>query len=240
MDLGKTIGIGKYVFTIAEIRDLAVSALVLGFIFAFRDWSLANFLIAVAVVGPALILHELAHKFMAQKYGLVAAYVVWPTGIIISVLITIMTNGAVIFAALGAVMISSVYHTRLGYQFIGLTSKEMGRISWVGPMTNIGLAIISYILIPLNPAVFQLSAFINIIIAIFNCLPFPPLDGVKIFRWNIPIWLGTLATALVLMFLPGVVGLLYSLIIAAILVAALFFWLQLVMPQTQQMQSEYR
>jgi Zn-dependent protease len=212
---------------------------VLGFIFSFRDWSFDNLLLSIAIVGPALILHELAHKFMAQRYNLLAAYVIWPTGIILSLLITIMTNGAVLFAALGAVMISSVYHTRVGYRFIGLTGEEMGKISWVGPMTNIGLAILCYILHPLNPVVFSQAAFINLIIAIFNCLPFPPLDGVKIFRWNIPMWLGTLIAAVVLMFLPPIIGIVYSLVITIIIVVILFIWLQTVIPVTQQTKSEY-
>jgi len=233
------IGYGKYSFTFTEIRDLLISAIVLGFIFSFRDWSFDNLLLSIAIVGPALILHELAHKFMAQRYNLLAAYVIWPTGIILSLLITIMTNGAVLFAALGAVMISSVYHTRVGYRFIGLTGEEMGKISWVGPMTNIGLAILCYILHPLNPVVFSQAAFINLIIAIFNCLPFPPLDGVKIFRWNIPMWLGTLIAAVVLMFLPPIIGIVYSLVITIIIVVILFIWLQTVIPVTQQTKSEY-
>jgi Zn-dependent protease len=233
------IGYGKYSFTFTEIRDLVISAIVLGFIFSFRNWSFDNLLLSIAIVGPALILHELAHKFMAQRYNLLAAYVIWPTGIILSLLITIMTNGAVLFAALGAVMISSVYHTRVGYRFIGLTGEEMGKISWVGPMTNIGLAILCYILHPLNPVVFSQAAFINLIIAIFNCLPFPPLDGVKIFRWNIPMWLGTLIAAVVLMFLPPIIGIVYSLVITIIIVVILFIWLQTVIPVTQQTKSEY-
>jgi Zn-dependent protease len=233
------IGYGKYSFTFTEIRDLLISAIALGFIFAFRNWSFDNLLLSIAIVGPALILHELAHKFMAQRYDLVAAYVIWPTGVILSLLITIMTNGAVLFAALGAVMISSVYHTRVGYRFIGLTSEEMGKISWAGPMTNIGLAIICYILHPINPNIFSQAATINLVIAIFNCLPFPPLDGVKIFRWNIPMWLGTLIAAIVLMFLPPIIGIGYSLVITVIIVVALFIWLQTVIPATQQSKSEY-
>ena len=99
------IGYGKYVFTFTELRDLLISAIVLGFIFSFRSWSFENLLLSIAIVGPALILHELAHKFVAQRYNLVAAYVIWPTGIVLSLLVTVMTNGAVIFAG---VLVSGV------------------------------------------------------------------------------------------------------------------------------------
>jgi Zn-dependent protease len=195
---------------------------------------------SIAIVGPALIFHELAHKFVAQKYDLLAVYVMWPTGIAIALLISLITQGGFIFAALGAVVISSVYHTRLGYRFIGLTSDQMGKISWAGPMTNIALAIISYILMPLSPGFFSLSAYINLIIAIFNCLPVPPLDGTKILRWNIPVWLGTLVNAGVLMFLPGIIGVGLSIIIAVLLMVVIVVFVQVLFPHGQQMQTEFR
>lgn len=240
IDWTKTIGYKKYMFTLAEIRDLLISAVVLGLIFSFGNWSLTGFLISVAIVGPALILHELAHKFVAQKYDLVAAYVMWPTGIAIALLVAFITQGSFIFAALGAVMIVPVYHTRLGYRFIGLTSSQMGKISIAGPLTNVGLAIISYILLPFNPAVFATSANINLFIAAFNCLPVPPLDGTKIFRWNIPVWLCTFAAVIVLMFLPAYIGIFWSIIVSLVIMGAIFVLMQFIMPVGQQSATEFK
>lgn len=240
IDWNITFGYGKYKFSLAEIRDLLISTVVLGIIFAFGNLSLVNFLVSLAIIGPALILHELAHKFMAQKYDLVAAYVMWPTGIAIALLMAFVTQGTMIFAALGAVMIAPVYHTRLGYKLIGITGEQMGKISIVGPLTNIALAIISYLLMPLNPAFFYMSANINCWIALFNCIPVPPLDGTKIFRWNIPLWLGIFATTIVLMFLPPFIGIFWSILISLIIIVASFFVLQQLAPSGQQSAGEFR
>ena len=208
MDLQKEFEIAGHKFTMMEFRDLAISALVLGFIFSIAlsgfEYTtggsiIVNYLISLVIVAPALILHELAHKFVAQNYGCKAGYVLWPTGVLIAVLVTILTNGRVIFAALGAVMISTHYPTRLGYRFVGLSSMENGKIAASGPAVNIILAIISYILMPLSPTIFQISATINGIIALFNLIPFPPLDGSKIFGWSRIVWLSMLATAGVLL-----------------------------------------
>lgn len=234
-------GYKQYQFTLAEVRDLLISVAVLGLVFSFGRFSILSYLMSIAVVGPALILHELAHKFMAQKYDLAAAYVLWPTGVAAALIISLVTGGQFIFAALGAVMIAPVYHTRLGYRFVGLTSNQMGKIAIAGPMTNIILAIISYILLPMNPVFFGTSAFINTIIALFNCLPFPPLDGAKIFRWNISVWLGILCSAAVLMFLPNIIGIWLSIIISAVLIVVIFLVVQKwFAPVGQQNQSEFR
>ncbi|TLZ55689.1 MAG: hypothetical protein E6K17_05280, partial [Methanobacteriota archaeon] len=32
------------------------------------------------------------------------------------------------------------------------------------------------------------SAYINAFLGVFNMLPIPPLDGSKVFRWNVAIW----------------------------------------------------
>jgi len=239
-DWNKTLQIGKYTFTVMEIRDLIISAFVLGLIFAVRNWSLNNWLFATAVAAPALIFHEIAHKIMAQRYELAASYIMWPTGIAISLLLTIFSNGALIFAALGAVVISSTFHTRLGYRFIGLTSGQLGKIALAGPMTNIVLAIIFYVLRPINTYFFDLGITINLIVAIFNCFPVPPLDGAKIFRWNIPLWLGVLVTAVLLLVLPNIIGIEITLVVAVIAIIAIFLFLQKVMPMTQQTVTEYR
>ncbi|MDD5182188.1 MAG: hypothetical protein PHC66_03390 [Candidatus Nanoarchaeia archaeon] len=240
IDWNMAFGYKKYTFTLAEIRDLLISVAVLGIVFSFGDWSLKNYLMSIAIVGPALLFHELAHKLMAQKYDLLAVYVMWPTGIAIALLFSVLTMGNFVFAALGAVMISPAYHTRLGYRFIGLTSSQLGKISIVGPMTNIVLAIISYILLPYSPVFFAMSAHINIIIALFNCLPIPPLDGTKIFRWNIPVWLGIFASAIVLWLLPPFIGLLWSIIISILLLVGSFILVQFFFPVGQQSATEFK
>ncbi|MCD6575592.1 MAG: hypothetical protein J7K73_00335 [Nanoarchaeota archaeon] len=239
VDWYKEFGYGKYKFTLAEIRDLTISALILGFLFSialgtFKYVSpisaVKNFLVALVIVAPALIFHELAHKFMAQRYDCKAAYVLWPNGAIMSLILTLITGGRVIFAALGAVMIDTTYSTRLGYRFIGLSSEEIGKISVVGPLTNLGLALLGFLIYSINPIIIGTFIQINLIIALFNLIPFPPLDGVKIFSWSRVIWGGMIAATAALYFLPPIIGVLMSIIVAILVGALIFVLARLISP----------
>lgn len=227
--------LSRYTFTLMEIRDLLISIIVLGFMFSAalsnfqveQNTPFVNFLTAMLIVGPALLFHELAHKIMAQRYGCKASYVLWPMGVIFSVMLTILTAGRIIFAALGAVMISTSYTTRLGYRFIGLSSEELGKIALSGPFTNIIIAVVSYAFIWVNPQIIQAMITINLIVALFNALPFPPLDGAKIFSWSKLGWLDLLASAIILLYLPPVIGVMLSIIVVIVLMVLMFIFMQM-------------
>ena len=51
-------------FNKEEAIGLMVSALVIGFVFAFKDWSLSNFVLAVIIALLSFLFHT-----TAQKYG---------------------------------------------------------------------------------------------------------------------------------------------------------------------------
>jgi Zn-dependent protease len=44
----------------------------------------------------------------------------------------------------------------------------------------------------------NIMAYLSLILAVFNLLPIPPLDGSKVVRWNIPIYLLVMAMAIIL------------------------------------------
>ena len=170
-----------------EIRDLLISWLVLGFCFAlilFHSLSLSGFIIALIGLGVGFICHELSHKFVAQKLGFRAEFRLWQTGLIIALIcafISLFSPIGFLFAAPGAVYILS-YTSR----------REGGLISLTGPSANIILALIFYAIAIHSSGLTQLigtyGMVINLWLAAFNLLPIPPLDGSKIFAWNIPVW----------------------------------------------------
>ena len=64
----------------------------------------------------------------------------------------------------------------------------MALVSLAGPATNLLLAIVAALLIRLmgpNP-IFSMILTYNILLAIFNLLPIPPLDGSKVFSLLLP------------------------------------------------------
>jgi len=246
VDWQQEYSIGKFTFNLMEIRDLTISVLILGLIFSIalpsfqieRSTPIMNFLIAIVIVGPALLFHELAHKFVAQKYGCKAVYVIWPMGIMLSVFLTLITAGNIIFAALGAVAISTSYATRVGYRYVGLSGQELGKIAASGPFTNMIIAVIAYIFMWVNPQIFQAIVSINLLVALFNLMPFPPLDGSKIFGWRKSIWGSMLLAVIVLFYLPPIIGVIASILATVLLFVVIFVLLQLNAPKSYS--SPYR
>ena len=133
---------------------------------------------AIAVV-PAFILHELAHKIVAQRKDMWAEFRANPLGLIGGLIITALTG--FLFASPGAV------------EIVGRADdRDAGVISIVGPGVNLTLAGLALLLDPLIPPMrvagfgsyVQLIALLNIILAAFNMLPVGPLDGRKVWRWS--------------------------------------------------------
>jgi Zn-dependent protease len=187
-----SIGGRKY----TELFHLFIAWLVLTFIFSFRFIiseplsfrTLVLFGIFGIIVGTGFVLHELAHKYSAKYYGHFAEFRMSPQGLALALIISIATFGHFIFAAPGATVIiprGSIF----GF---GLTRRENGIIAALGPITNLILAGIFYILtflnIPLLQSIGNIGLFVNLWLAAFNLIPIGVLDGAKVLSWNILIW----------------------------------------------------
>ena len=180
-------------FTANEIRDIIISmfaiSIAFAYIFSGRDLStVMSFLpLTIVAVGLAFLLHELAHKFVAIRFGYWAEYKMWNQGLILAL---IASYFGWVFAALGAVYIHG-YHIK---------NAENGIISLAGPATNIILALLFLMAIPLASqyglvSLAIIGAILNSFIAVFNLIPFAIFDGAKIFRWNPIIWVATMGLA---------------------------------------------
>lgn len=169
-----------------------------GFVFAL--------IVSLVVVGTAFVFHELMHRFTARHFSYHAEFRLWPYGLILAIFLALLLG--VVFAAPGAVYIGErkfkgrkVVHEESGqesYEFEDFSEEkawnEFGLISVAGPLTNIvlGFAFLGGALIfALNPILFTISLMgfsINMFLALFNLIPFGPLDGAKVFVWNKLVW----------------------------------------------------
>ena len=102
-------------FTAREVRDIIISMLVIAVIFAYlingRNIN-ENLILLIpsllVAVGLGFVLHELAHKFVAVRYGFYAEFKMWLEGLIFA-LFTAFILGFV-FVAPGAVYIHGEVH----------------------------------------------------------------------------------------------------------------------------------
>jgi len=154
--------------------------------------------VMLIAVGPAFIIHEIGHKVVARRYGCWAEFRADPKGLQTGVLISMILG--IVFMAPGAVMVAGM-----------VSKKQNGHIAAAGPLVNLSLFIIGVplggILLGLSGAtefsnydyiedgkliwqamVYDVVRFwitANLILGLFNMLPFGPLDGLKVKAWNV-------------------------------------------------------
>ncbi|HJJ69935.1 MAG TPA: peptidase M50 [Methanocorpusculum sp.] len=199
-------------FTLGASGILAV--FMEGFSILSPEKMLLTFVISLITVGLSFVLHELAHKFAAIKFGYWAEFRKSAQMLVIAVAVAVITG--IVFAAPGATLINTA-----GRQ---MTKRENGIISISGPLVNIILiipfAVIMFVGVFLggveavagglffNP--FTLAGFlfylgmigcqINAMLAFFNMLPVGPLDGKKILAWKPAIFVVVLLITLLLVY----------------------------------------
>jgi Zn-dependent protease len=183
--------------SLREIVHLVASLLVLTIAFSYPSTSIEALAIAAVGVGTGFLLHELAHKFTAQRYGYVADYEASPMGLAMAIGISIFTGGNFVFAAPGAVMIrgKKIPYGQIENYYVNnlRNAKEFAYISVSGAVVNLILSLLFIIISltitdPLAIKVLTRAAFINVFLAGFNMIPFGPLDGAKVWRYNPVLW----------------------------------------------------
>jgi Zn-dependent protease len=176
-----------------ELRHIAIAVTVLTLAFTMVTWDYdmatlpwALGLSALAVV-MGFFLHEMAHKVMAKRYGCWAEFRAYYGGLMLALL---MSFFGFLFAAPGAVYIAG-----------NVSKQQNGRISLAGPATNmaVALACLPFAFVEGFPDLVTAIAsglfFFNSFLAVFNLVPVPPLDGSKVWAWNKPLYVVSMAAA---------------------------------------------
>jgi len=188
-------------FSKEEITDLIKAWLAITLAFGIARSGGLNFsrpdifIISGLTVGVAFLLHELGHKFVAQRFHLWAEFRADEMMLILAIL---MSFTGIVFAAPGAVIILGVANL-----------EQYGKTAAAGPIVNITLALLFLTLLKLPPSLLPFGLLklfiygyrINAWLALFNLIPFGMLDGLKVMAWNRNIWLGLILTAGILSFI---------------------------------------
>ena len=190
-------------------------------LFDFFDPTRLLYMTPAVIIG--LTFHEFAHAAVAYRLGDRTAQHMG----------RLTLNPAAHIDILGLIML---YFAGFGWakpvpvnpiNFRGDRNRGMLLVSLAGPVSNLIMAIIATILlaaflqdIPYIGVMTQYVISINVILAVFNLLPLPPLDGSKILAGLIPAsreWLHNIeqygTIILILLLFTGIIGRLLSILI---------------------------
>ena len=183
--------------TLMEIIDIIVMTIAIGYIFSrfFRrapqedydplTYYKKNTLIedikyGAIIAAPAVVLHELAHKFVAMSFGASATLHApslfgIPYGMYLLVILMIHLNFPILFFVGGYVS-----HT-------ALPALASSMVAFAGPLTNLvlwlgGMSLIKYGLVNRRYYItIGMMAKLNMFFFIFNMIPLPGFDGFNVF-----------------------------------------------------------
>ena len=173
-------------FSEKELVDLLIAYAAVTFAFTslyalwvYRSFEFFIYILPITALATftGFIVHELSHKFVAIKYGYWAEFRLWNLGLLITIISPML---GLVFAAPGAVVVMGLY----------TDPRKYGKIALAGPLSNIVMSIIFIFLTKLTGlSILYYIAFLNMWLALFNLIPFPPLDGYKVFVWDKIVWL---------------------------------------------------
>ena len=174
---------------IPELLNLIIAVVVVGYIFTgyvkinkrdplealTKRFDFEDFKFAIMISAPAVVLHELAHKFVAIGFGLNAIFQIFPAGLAIGIILKLIGSGFLILAP-GYVLIS------------GASPLQGSLIAFAGPLLNLGLFLGSWLYLKYNSSKSSRKTVLTMIMTkeinkwlfIFNMIPVPPLDGFKV------------------------------------------------------------
>ena len=154
-------------------------------------------IITLTILIFSAILHEVAHGYVADRFGDPTARLagrltlnpkkhIDPFMSILLPLVLILSGSPVIFGAAKPVPVDP-FNLKEG-------RKDVALVALSGPLTNIAIAVLASFIIKILPlflpSIFYLLLLnivrLNLLLAIFNLLPIPPLDGSKVFALLLP------------------------------------------------------
>lgn len=166
----------------------------------FMSIDLPKIVITLLVLGISVIIHEVAHGYVAYRLGDPTAKLMGrltlnptphidPVGTILFPVICLVLNFSFFFAWAKPVPINPAYFSN--------PKKDDILVAIAGPASNVilaliftlALAVFPYFILDSYPGIellLQTGIHWNVLLAVFNMLPIPPLDGAHVLKNSLP------------------------------------------------------
>ncbi|MBN2423315.1 M50 family metallopeptidase [Candidatus Woesearchaeota archaeon] len=185
-------------FTLKEIIDILAMTFFVGFIFSdvFRKprvikdivdyykpknrFNFEDIKFAALVTAPAIILHELGHKFVAMGFGMQATFNAAYTWLFVGAVLKLMNFGLIFFVPAYVAWVPTDFS--LNNPWVGSV------IAFAGPAVNLVLWLGTSLILKskkLNRKYIHfliLTSRINMFLFIFNMIPIPGFDGFHVLK----------------------------------------------------------
>jgi len=145
--------------------------------------------VAATTGFTGFLAHELAHKVVAQRRGYWAEFRMSTWGLTLSLITSYLAG--LLWAIPGATMVGGIGQEN---------RRDWGLTSLAGPLVNVtfalafyAAAVATFLANSWTAPWFLFLAYINGWFGAFNMIPFGPLDGAKVLRWNAGIWAAAFA-----------------------------------------------
>ena len=196
-----------------EILSLLITILTLTFVFGFNDnqavfvplYWFKNLIRMFLIAGATVLIHDLAHKLIASRYGGKAEHKVWgikrygfskrselpvkfsktkipinsiPLGTIFAALVTFASRGLFYFTAIESYELTEDRKKRVGRRFPHITEFENSLIAFAGPLASMLFALVLQIFN--SSGIFDIFITMNITYSLYHMIPISSLDGCKI------------------------------------------------------------
>jgi len=157
-----------------------------------------TFLFIIVALILSIVIHEVSHGYVAEMLGDPTARLAGrltlnpikhldPLGSVIIPAILVLTNASILFG----------WAKPVPYNPYNLKNQKWGEafVAGAGPLVNIAIALLFGLLVryadafALSDAFIALASYvvyINILLAFFNLIPIPPLDGSKVLKALLP------------------------------------------------------
>jgi Zn-dependent protease len=160
------------IFEPRELVDLgyATVAMFIAVWLVLGSQNFDNTILIGSMLILGLVIHELSHKAIGLGFGKPARFSAFHVLNLVSVGVAYLSG--FLFLLPGAV------------KYRAVTERVHGIVAAAGPVSNIVLALIFLALAGQYPEISRIGVLLNTILAGFNMLPIPPLDGSKVIKWS--------------------------------------------------------
>lgn len=228
-----------YSFDTEEIKGIAISSLIIGFIISFGEWGTEQFnfiyglyhlIGGILIASLSILFHVSAQKIFGLQVGFDTKYKMWWYGLLLSLIITFITNGKIWWLIIpGGVSCVIIGKYRLGKFRYGLNYSFLGFMGIVGPAASIIFGSIFKnldIFFGLSSPIIDKIFIFNLVYAVCTMLPIPPLDGHLTFFASRPWYVllfGVIFTYTILVVLFAIYSWIFAIVIGGIIL--LFYYI---------------